>query len=140
MYSCVSEIAVQTINHNFLAQVKKFTGKTYQYFQRDSFLYYNTACGLHVNILSTEKHLYVPTFGLDIENRKRKQSLQRDMKIMSKIARYTNKTVLPVHIPFPICRLGGNARCLTWQTKGAMADDLVVAARTNSCCQRLKLN
>lgn len=104
---------------------------------RDNPKFVTTACGLHVNILSTDNYLYVPTYGMDPINRLRKgQSTSRDMRNVVKIAQNTKKTVVPVPVPFSVCELGGGTRCLSWQIRGPVADDLILSARDGTCVLR----
>lgn len=101
---------------------------------RESLELYNTACGLYVNILSTDRYLYVPVFGSDKENQKRGQTVQRDMAALTQVAKHSKKTVVPIPIPYKVCVLGGNTRCLAWhEDAGGVADDIMEAARRGRC-------
>ncbi|PAA82243.1 hypothetical protein BOX15_Mlig025637g2 [Macrostomum lignano] len=75
---------------------------------------FDSACGLHVNLLATRRSLYVPVFGSDEANRKLGQSAELDSRVLAAIRANTSKTVVPVDVPNAICRMGGSVRCLTW--------------------------
>ncbi len=75
-----------------------------------------SACGLHVNSLVTDNHIFLPTYG---------QS--NDLVVQSLIETHTNKTVVPINAE-DVCFMGGAVRCLTWYVKDDHANMLIQAA------------
>ena len=53
--------------------------------QEEYFRTFDSACGLHINMLMTQDHLYVPVFGADAENQQRGQSATLDNDILKVI-------------------------------------------------------
>ncbi len=95
---------------------------------------FDSACGLHVNLVANDDALYVPTFGEDPKNQKYGQSVARDNEVLGTIRRNTQKTVIPVPVPYDVCKMGGNVRCLSWQVNGDVADELVWIAQNYRSC------
>ncbi len=97
--------------------------------QEEFYRGFDSACGLHINTLATDDYLYVPTFG-DDPNR---QSVDLDNRVLQAMrSSGTSKRIVPVPIPYEVCRMGGNVRCLSWQVKGDVAIKLVNAARRSA--------
>ncbi len=94
---------------------------------------FDSACGLHINALVTETALYIPTFGTDPENQELGQSAALDASVLQQFQNETPKPVIGVPVPYNVCKMGGNIRCLSWQTKSQLADDLVLKARQGGC-------
>lgn len=63
-----------------------------------------SACGININSLVTENHIYIPTFG----------NTSHDKKFVETIKSYTDKEVHTVDAR-PVCFMGGSVRCLSWQ-------------------------
>ena len=78
---------------------------------------FDSACGLHVNLIYTMRHLYVPIFGKCCENQQKNQSEELDSHVLSLIQSNTSKKVIPIHVPYKVCRMGGSVRCLSWQSE-----------------------
>ena len=76
---------------------------------------FDSACGLHVNLIYTMTHLYVPIFGKCCENQQKSQSEELDSQVLSIIQSNTSKKVIPINVPYKVCRMGGSVRCLSWQ-------------------------
>ena len=75
-----------------------------------------SACGLHVNSLVTDRHIFLPIYG---------QS--NDIVVQSLIEAQTDKTVVPINAE-SVCFMGGAVRCLTWYAKGDTAERIIQAA------------
>jgi agmatine/peptidylarginine deiminase len=91
---------------------------------------FTSACGVHLNALTTTDYVYVPTFGHDPKNQQqgRPYSKAWDDTVVNMIKANTEKTVISVPVPHNVCRMGGSVRCLSWQVEGEIADTLVEAA------------
>jgi agmatine/peptidylarginine deiminase len=75
-----------------------------------------SACGLHVNSLVTDTHIYMPTYGQT-----------NDAVVQGMIEAETDKIVVPIDAT-GVCFMGGAVRCLTWYAKGEEADGILAAA------------
>jgi agmatine/peptidylarginine deiminase len=80
---------------------------------------FNSACGVNLNAVLTKNNLYVPTFG--IEN---------DEKVLGIIKANTSKNVIPISAE-KVCSMGGSVRCLTWQVAGENSKKIITAARND---------
>ncbi len=78
---------------------------------------YASACGIYVNSVVTYNYIYVPVFGK-----------AEDDDAVKTIQSNTGKTVITINAE-DVCFLGGNVRCLSWQTTGENARKLIEAAR-----------
>lgn len=77
-----------------------------------------SACGLHVNSLVTDTHIFLATYGQ-----------ANDVVVQQIIEAATNKTVVPIDAS-NVCQMGGAVRCLSWYAKGETAVKLIAAARS----------
>lgn len=75
-----------------------------------------SACGLHVNSLVTDSHIFLATYGQD-----------NDAVVQSLIEAQTDKTVVPINAE-NVCFMGGAVRCLTWYVKEDHAETIIRAA------------
>ncbi|MEM7119200.1 MAG: agmatine deiminase family protein [Chloroflexota bacterium] len=74
-----------------------------------------SACGLHVNSLVTDTHIFLATYGQ-----------ANDAVVRGIIEEATDKIVVPIDAS-NVCRMGGAVRCLTWYAKGETAVKLLAA-------------
>lgn len=75
-----------------------------------------SACGLHINSLVTDTHIFMPTY--DQTN---------DAVVQSMLESYTDKTIVPIDAN-NVCYMGGAVRCLTWLVQGQDAVTLLQLA------------
>ncbi|WP_379946102.1 agmatine deiminase family protein [Enterococcus devriesei] len=61
-----------------------------------------SAKGLYINMMETEKNVYVPKYGL-----------KTDKKVIDLVSKYTEKNVYSVNVK-NLSTLGGSVNCLTW--------------------------
>ncbi len=87
-------------------------------FELESWKNFSSACGVNLNSLTTDDHIYVPTFESDA-----------DQKFIDQLSQHTSKEIIPVPAS-KVCIMGGSVRCLSWQVKGNMAGTLIRAARS----------
>lgn len=78
---------------------------------------FGSAQGLYVNATVTDRHVYLPVYGLET-----------DAKALAQIRAHTDREVVPVDAR-RIGPLGGSVRCLSGQMKGENARKLIEAAR-----------
>ena len=78
---------------------------------------FGSAHGLYVNAVATDRHLYVPTFGIP-----------EDAAAMELLRARSDREVVPVDAR-KVAALGGSVRCLSGQMQGANARLLIGAAR-----------
>ena len=78
---------------------------------------FGSAHGLYVNAVATDRHLYVPTFGIP-----------EDAAAMELLRARSDREVVPVDAR-KVAALGGSVRCLSGQFKGENARKLIEAAR-----------
>lgn len=74
-----------------------------------------SACGLHINSLVTDNHIFLATYGQ-----------ANDAVVQEIIETATNKTVVPIDAS-DVCIMGGAVRCLSWYAKGETAVKLLAA-------------
>jgi agmatine/peptidylarginine deiminase len=65
---------------------------------------FSSACGININSIVTEDHIYVPTFG----------NTKYDRDFIATVAEYTDKEIHTIDAS-PVCFMGGSVRCLSWQ-------------------------
>lgn len=80
---------------------------------------FSSACGVNLNSLMTDKHIYVPTF-----------DSEADQVFIDELSLHTSKKIIPVPAS-KVCIMGGSVRCLSWQVQGNLAGKLIRAARNN---------
>lgn len=78
---------------------------------------FGSAQGLYVNATVTDRHIYLPVYGLET-----------DAQALAQIRARTDREVVPVQAG-KIAPLGGSVRCLSGQMKGENARKLIEAAR-----------
>ncbi len=78
-----------------------------------------SAAGLYVNAAVTGNYIYMPVFGE-----------KEDSEMKNLIQSTTDKTVIPVFAA-EVADLGGSVRCLTFQLKGKLAEQLITLAKTH---------
>ena len=78
---------------------------------------FGSAHGLYVNAVATDRHLYVPTFGIP-----------EDAAALELFRARGDREVVPVDA-CKVAALGGSVRCLSGQMKGENARQLIEAAR-----------
>lgn len=67
---------------------------------------FDSACGLHINMLMTRDYMYVPVFGKDAEGQTNDgQSPQLDAAVLTAIRANTRRTVVEVDVPHKVCTL-----------------------------------
>jgi hypothetical protein len=65
---------------------------------------FDSACGLHINMLMTREYVYVPVFGNDTEGQTNDgQSPQLDAIVLTAIRANTRRTVVEVDVPHKVC-------------------------------------
>ncbi|MEM7119201.1 MAG: agmatine deiminase family protein [Chloroflexota bacterium] len=74
-----------------------------------------SACGLHINSLVTDSHIFLATYGQP-----------NDAVVQEIIEAATDKTVVPIDAS-DVCIMGGAVRCLSWYAKGETAVKLLAA-------------
>jgi len=74
---------------------------------------FGSACGLYTNMLVTPSRIYFPQFGIP-----------EDAEALTSIRRWTDREVVPVQSS-QVCKMGGGVRCMSWQTRGALARAIV---------------
>lgn len=74
-----------------------------------------SACGLHINSLVTDNHIFLATYGQ-----------ANDAVVQEIIEAATDKTVVPIDAS-NVCMMGGAVRCLSWYAKGETAVKLLAA-------------
>lgn len=84
-----------------------------------------SACGLHVNSLITDSHIFLPTYGQE-----------NDAVVQSLIEAQTDKVVVPINAE-DVCFMGGAVRCLTWYVKDNAAETIIQAANPNPTAVQL---
>lgn len=72
-----------------------------------------SACGLHINSLVTDNHIFLATYGQ-----------ANDGVVQEIIEAATDKTVVPIDAS-GVCIMGGAVRCLSWYAKGETAVKLL---------------
>jgi len=70
---------------------------------------FGSACGLYTNMLVTPSRIYLPQFGIP-----------EDAEALASIRSWTDREVVPVQSS-QVCKMGGGVRCMSWQTRGALA-------------------
>lgn len=75
-----------------------------------------SACGLHLNSLVTDSHIFLPIYGQ-----------KNDAVVQSLIEAQTDKIVVPINAG-DVCLMGGAVRCLTWYLKYDAAETMIQAA------------
>lgn len=78
---------------------------------------FGSAHGLYVNAVATDRHLYVPTFGVP-----------EDAAALELLRARSDREIVPVAAR-NVADLGGSVRCLSGQFKGENARKLIEAAR-----------
>jgi agmatine/peptidylarginine deiminase len=78
-----------------------------------------SACGLHVNSLVTDTHIFMATY-----------NQANDDVVQGMIAAQTDKVIVPIDAS-SVCFMGGAVRCLTWYAKGETADAILQAAQSS---------
>jgi len=71
---------------------------------------FGSACGLYTNMLVTPSRIYLPQFGIP-----------EDAEALTSVRSWTDLEVVPVQSS-RVCKMGGGVRCMSWQTRGALAD------------------
>ncbi|MEM6498739.1 MAG: agmatine deiminase family protein, partial [Pseudomonadota bacterium] len=74
---------------------------------------FGSACGLYTNMLVTPERIYLPQFGIP-----------EDAEALASIRSWTDRAVVPVQSS-QVCKMGGGVRCMSWQTRGALADAIL---------------
>ena len=78
---------------------------------------FGSAHGIYVNATVTDRHIYLPMFGIP-----------EDTQALEQIRAHTDREVVPVDAR-KVAPLGGSVRCLSGQMKGENARKLIEAAR-----------
>ena len=78
---------------------------------------FGSAHGLYVNAVVTDRHVYVPTFGIP-----------EDAAALERLRARSDREIVPVEAR-KVADLGGGVRCLSAQFKGENARKLIEAAR-----------
>lgn len=78
---------------------------------------FSSACGIHLNATVTFQNIYIPLFGMPLDD-----------VLPALISANTNKNIITVPAE-GVCPMGGSVRCLTWQLSGKNADRMIQAAR-----------
>lgn len=74
---------------------------------------FGSACGLYTNMLVTPSRIYLPQFGIP-----------EDAEALASVRSWTDRDVVPVQSS-AVCKMGGGVRCMSWQTRGALADAIL---------------
>ncbi|MEM9570683.1 MAG: agmatine deiminase family protein [Pseudomonadota bacterium] len=74
---------------------------------------FGSACGLYTNMLVTPSRIYLPQFGIP-----------EDAEALASIRSWTDRDVVPVQSS-QVCKMGGGVRCMSWQTRGALAQAIL---------------
>lgn len=74
---------------------------------------FGSACGLYTNMLVTPERIYFPQFGIP-----------EDKTALDAMRRWTKKEVIPIPSS-KVCRMGGGVRCMSWQIRGPLAEQLL---------------
>ena len=74
---------------------------------------FGSACGLYTNMLVTPSRIYLPQFGIP-----------EDAEALASIRSWTDRDVIPVQSS-QVCKMGGGVRCMSWQTRGALAQAIL---------------
>lgn len=89
--------------------------------RRDSRIWdpeFPSSCGIYVNATVTDRAIYLPQFGTNL-----------DARVLNLVRKYTKKTVVPVSGK-SACFMGASSRRLTWRQVGRNAAYLHRAARS----------
>lgn len=78
---------------------------------------FGSACGLYTNMLVTPKRIYFPQFGIP-----------EDKIALDAMRQWTKKEVIPVQSG-QVCQMGGGVRCMSWQIRGPLAEQLLSYVR-----------
>lgn len=104
---------------------------SYYFDEKDSKIQFTSACGCHVNSLTTKDFLYMPTFGHDPKSQAKGYTVANDEEVFNIVKSNTTKQVVKVPVPYEVCILGGSVRCLSMQIEGPIADQLISLAAAN---------
>lgn len=74
---------------------------------------FGSACGLYTNMLVTPSRIYLPQFGIP-----------EDAEALASIRSWTDREVVPVQSS-GVCKMGGGVRCMSWQTRGPLAQAIL---------------
>ena len=88
------------------------------YYKYETWKGFTSACNIFVNSIVTDKYIYMPTF-----------NGPHDEEMLGLFRSHTEKIVVPVPAQ-SVCFMGGSARCLSWQVKGALKEHILAIKTT----------
>ncbi|XP_066910689.1 putative agmatine deiminase [Clytia hemisphaerica] len=90
---------------------------------------YASSCGVYVNCVVTDDFIYVPTF-----------NHEKDAQALFEFRNNPcNKTVVPIDARV-VCEMGGSLRCLSWQTSGTWAKQIITHAAKESHASMVRVS